>query len=240
MGAERAQILSLPGRLHSFTMNLLSLLACVSLALVSTAAQKPVPCVVPPLLNGQYAMSLSNGVMGQGAISYDAFGKRFRVKSMGMAGNETFAVDQLMLFNKKVYYEVDWSKFSCKKKPLDATFNPMQVPEDAQLMGQVVIGSSSSWGMGVLVNTWYGSLPQNGQYMAVYTDKGCIPTSIMSFSPATGWNTISTFNWVLGNTNPMDFHPPAICNQAQLEETEEPDTFFAAMSRLSEQTKREL
>merc|ERR1712212_270074 len=224
---------------NSFTMNLLSLLACVSLALVSTAAQKPKPCVVPPLMNGQYSMSLSNGVMAQGLISYDALGKRIRVRSQGMVGNETFAVDQLMLFNQKVYYEIDWSKFSCKKKQLDATFNPMQVPEDASLTGQVVMGSSSGFGMGVLVNTWTGTLPQNGGYMAVYTDVGCIPTSIMSFSPESGWNTISTVNWVLGNTNPMDFHPSGICHKAQLEEAEKPDTFFAAMSRLSEQTKRE-
>lgn len=64
---------------------------------------------------------------------------------------------------QKVYYEIDWSKMSCKKKPLDTTFIPMQVPFDAQMTGQVFLGSSSSWGMGVLVNNWYGELPNNGE-----------------------------------------------------------------------------
>lgn len=64
---------------------------------------------------------------------------------------------------QKVYYEINWSKFSCKKKALDTKFNPMQVPSDAQLMGQVFAGSSSSWGMGVLVNSWQGQLPNNGE-----------------------------------------------------------------------------
>lgn len=39
----------------------------------------------------------------------------------------------------------------------------MQVPDDANLMAQIFLGSSSSWGMGVLVNTWSGDLPGNGE-----------------------------------------------------------------------------
>lgn len=46
---------------------------------------------------------------------------------------------------------------------LDSSFIPMQVPPDAKLMGQVFMGSSSAWGMGVLINTWYGSLSENGK-----------------------------------------------------------------------------
>lgn len=62
-----------------------------------------------------------------------------------------------------MYYEIDWSKLSCKKKRLDTSFVPMHVPKDAKLMGQIILGSSSSWGMGVLVNNWYGDLPNNGK-----------------------------------------------------------------------------
>lgn len=69
----------------------------------------------------------------------------------------------LSLSFQKIYYEVDWQKFTCKKMPLDASFVPIQVPPDANLMGQVVMGSSSSWGMGILINTWYGRLPENGK-----------------------------------------------------------------------------
>lgn len=64
---------------------------------------------------------------------------------------------------QKVYYEIDWRKFSCTKKALDASFIPMQVPADAKLLNQVFIGSSSGWGMGLLVNNWYGPLPNNGK-----------------------------------------------------------------------------
>lgn len=38
--------------------------------------------------------------MSTGTISYDAFGKRIRVRNFGFIGNETFSVDQLMLFNQ--------------------------------------------------------------------------------------------------------------------------------------------
>lgn len=64
---------------------------------------------------------------------------------------------------QKVYYEIDWSNMSCSKKALDTSFMPMQVPSDAKLISHLFLGSSSSWGMGVLVNTWYGELPQNGK-----------------------------------------------------------------------------
>lgn len=52
---------------------------------------------------------------------------------------------------------------SCKKLPLDSTFIPMQVPPDAKLVGQAFLGSSSSWGSSLLVNTWQGALAQNGK-----------------------------------------------------------------------------
>lgn len=43
---------------------------------------------------------MSTTVMSTGAISYDAFGKRMRVRNYWVAGNQTVAVDQLMLFNQ--------------------------------------------------------------------------------------------------------------------------------------------
>ncbi|XP_071381156.1 ependymin-like [Centroberyx affinis] len=221
-------------------MNFLSLLACLSLALVAAAAQKPKPCVTPPLMSGGFSLMAADGlVMSTGKMHYDAFGQRMRVRNYGMAGNETFAMDQLMLFKQKVYYEIDWSKFSCKKRKLDATFVPMQVPADAQLMGQVVMGSLSSWGMGVTVNTWTGVLPLNGMYMSVFTEVGCIPLTSMAYTPESGWTTISTFNWVLGNTDPMEFIPPFLCDKSKLEETEKAETFFTALESLAKQTKRE-
>ncbi|XP_063324419.1 ependymin-2-like [Pelmatolapia mariae] len=93
-----------------------------------------------------------------------------RLRSIGVTAGQTFIVDQVMLFNEKVYYEIDWSKESCKKFPLNTEFISMQVPANAELMGQSVLGSSSSWGMGVLTNTWYGKLLENGHYTTAFTE----------------------------------------------------------------------
>lgn len=220
-------------------MNFISVLSCVSLVLAVAVAQEPKPCVSPPLMSGGFTLLDANGLYtSTGKISYDALGQRIRVRSFGLGANQT-SMDQLMLFNKKVYYEINWSKYSCKKKALDTTFPPMQVPHDAKLMGQVFMGSSSSWGMGVLVNNWYGQLPGNGMYSAVFSEIGCIPMTISQYTPATGWATISTFNWILGNTDPMDYIPPFFCGKSKLEETETPDTFFTAVQSLIKQTKEE-
>lgn len=37
-------------------------------------------------------------------------------------------------------------------------FHPLAIPQNASLLAQVVLGSSSGPGQGVLVNTWAGEL----------------------------------------------------------------------------------
>ncbi|KAG7275338.1 hypothetical protein CRUP_035965 [Coryphaenoides rupestris] len=79
-------------------------------------------------------------------------------------------------------------------------------------------------------------------YSSVFTEIGCIPMTITSHTKEGGWTTLSTFNWVLGNTDPMDYVPPSICAQAQLEPlaaTEKADSFFTVLKSLSKQTKVE-
>ncbi|XP_035022997.2 ependymin [Hippoglossus stenolepis] len=221
-------------------MNFLSVLSCLGLLLAAAVAQDPKPCFSPPLMSGGFSVMSGNGnFMTTGTISFDAYGQRMRVRNYVMNGNQTYGVDQLMLFNQKIYYEIDWSKMSCKKMMLDDAFIPMHVPSDAKLMGQVFLGSSSSWGMGVLVNSWYGSLPNHGQYSTVFTEIGCIPMVYNAYTPASGWIIISTFNWVVGNTNPQDYVPPFICARAKLEETETPHTIFTALESLAMKTKKE-
>ncbi|XP_068583107.1 ependymin-like [Cebidichthys violaceus] len=221
-------------------MNFISVLSCLSLALTAAVAQAPKPCGAPELMSGGFSLMDANGVyMSTGTVSYDAIGQRMRVRNYQLVGNQTSSMDNLMVFNQKVYYEIDWSKLSCKKKALDTTFHPMRVPSDAKLMGQVFMGSSSFWGMGALVNTWYGELPQNGYYSSVFTEIGCIPLTLTSYTPASGWVTVSTFNWVLGNTNPMDYNPPFFCAKSKLEETETTETFFAVLQSLAKKTKEE-
>ncbi|XP_061736459.1 ependymin-like [Nerophis ophidion] len=219
-------------------MNIISALSVFGLLLAGASAQKPEPCVSPPLMTGGVSLMTPSGLYtSSGTISYDAFGQKIRVRNFGFAGNETFAIDQLMLFNKKVYYEINWKDFTCRKKRLNTDFIPMQVPDNAVMLGQVVLGSSSSWGMGVLVNNWHGLLPNNGYYMSVFTDIGCIPMTFTSYTPSSGWTMVSTYNWVLGLTNPMDFFPPAICGKSELEESETADTMFTALESLARKTK---
>uniref|UniRef100_A0A3Q3XBZ2 Ependymin-like 1 n=1 Tax=Mola mola TaxID=94237 RepID=A0A3Q3XBZ2_MOLML len=172
-------------------MNFISVLSCLSLLLAAAAAQAPKPCGEDKRLVYKLCMAADGHIMSSGKISYDAFGQRMRVRNFGVVGNETFAMDQIMLtLMYNVYYEIDWSKFSCKKKPLDSSFILMQVPKDAKLMGQVFLGSSSSWGMGVLVNTWGGELPNNATYSAVFTEVGCVPMTLSAYVPSYGWTMI--------------------------------------------------
>lgn len=58
-----------------------------------------------------------------------------------------------------VMYEFSYLNRTCIKKPLDIDFQPLRVPENASLIGQAVLGASSGFGQGVLVNSWTGELP---------------------------------------------------------------------------------
>ncbi|XP_036950922.1 ependymin-like [Acanthopagrus latus] len=220
-------------------MNFIGVLSGLSLLLAAAVAQDPKPCVSPALMSGGITVMTGDGQISDiGTVSYDSFGQRMRVRNYRISGNETFAVDWLMLYSQEVYYEINWSRFYCKKKQLSNSFVPMHVPSDAKLMGQVFMGSSSSWGMGVLVNTWYGALPPNGFYSTVFSEIGCIPMTYTAYTPASGWITISTYNWVLGNSNPMDYIPPSFCDKAKLEETGTPDNVFTILESLAKKTKK--
>ena len=58
---------------------------------------------------------------------------------------------------------IDKKNRNCTKRALKGDFQPMQVPQDAQLLGQAVLGSSSGPGEGLLVNTWVGNSPETGR-----------------------------------------------------------------------------
>ncbi|XP_028305073.1 ependymin-like [Gouania willdenowi] len=219
-------------------MNFISVLSCFGLLLAAATAQLPKPCVTPPLMTGDMSVFSNGSYMTTGSLTYDAYGQKIRTTSFGSMGNQSFVVDQLMLFREKVYYEIDWQTFTCQKKPLDASFVPMHVPEDAEMMGQYILGSSSSWGMGLLVNNWYGNLPGNATYITTFTDIGCIPLTTSVFGPDTEMIFVSTFNWVIGISDPSDLSPPSFCSKAQVEQSATPDNFFTALASLAMKAQR--
>lgn len=55
-------------------------------------------------------------------------------------------------------YEFSYRERKCVKRLLNTDFQPMSVPRNASLMGQAVLGASSGFGQGVLINSWAGEL----------------------------------------------------------------------------------
>lgn len=69
-----------------------------------------------------------------------------------------------------VMYVIDRENQTCIKKELNSTFHPMEIPENATLLGQVILGSFSAPGEGLLVNSWSGDVPeQDGTHMRTHT-----------------------------------------------------------------------
>lgn len=61
---------------------------------------------------------------------------------------------------QRVMYKIDHQNRTCKKKIIKADFHPMEIPQNSTLLGQVILGSSSGPGQGLLVNSWYGELKE--------------------------------------------------------------------------------
>lgn len=62
------------------------------------------------------------------------------------------------MFYQGVIYKINHHNRTCKKEKLRADFHPMEVPKNATLLGQVILGGSSGPGEGLLVNSWYGEM----------------------------------------------------------------------------------
>ncbi|XP_008325599.1 ependymin-like isoform X2 [Cynoglossus semilaevis] len=207
--------------------NMKQLAAVLVCLLAACLADKPQPCTSPPLLTGAFTVSTQNEELWQYAqFIYDALGQKIRMKDLGTYDNQSFTHDVLLLFREGVMYEINDLNRTCKKLPLKADFHPLAIPKDAVLLGQVVIGSSSGPGQGLLVNTWTGDI--GGTYMMTVTEFGCIPVTTVQHTNKFGWIMTSFFNNIIGITDPSKLNPPDFCPDAMTEDvTREPADFWS-------------
>nr|XP_020481451.1 ependymin-like [Labrus bergylta] len=211
-------------------MKIFVALACL---LAGCLAQRPHPCESPPLLSGALTASTQNEKLWVYAkYLYDALGQRMRLFEFGNLDNQTFTYDFLLLYKEHVMYEINHHNRTCKKIPLKVDFQPLGISKDASLLGQVIVGSSSGPGQGLLVNTWIGDLPnKEGKYMSTVTEFGCIPVSVAFQTKQYGWMVFSYFNNIIGISDPGLLNPPSFCPGADASTDEEPIGFFSLFHR---------
>ncbi|KAG7497213.1 ependymin-like [Solea senegalensis] len=205
------------------------LVLCVFLSL-GCLAQRPQPCTSPSLLTGNLAVSTTDEkLLVYAKFTYDAVREHIRLTEFGYHNNKTFHLDLLFLFKQAVVYHIDDKTHTCIKFHLDTKFHPLAIPQNASLLAQVVLGSSSGPGQGVLVNSWVGGLMilgEQAKYLSTFTEFGCIPVSNMLHTNTSGWQVTSFFNIVIGLADPQRLIPPHFCEDARLED-KDPVTFFS-------------
>ncbi|XP_029310805.1 ependymin-2-like [Cottoperca gobio] len=208
------------------------ILLILSCLLAGCLAQKPHPCSSPPLLTGALSISTQKeNLWIYGKYLYDALGERVRVMELGTYENKSFTYDALMLYREGTVYEIYKHNRTCNKKPLKRDFHPMEIPKDASLLGQVILGSSSGPGQGLLVNTWTGDMPDKaGKFLSTVTEFGCIPVTSMVHTDLFGWMMINYFDNVIGILEPGLLNPPDFCLDAEMKANkEEPENFFSLL-----------
>ncbi|XP_070710714.1 ependymin-1-like [Pempheris klunzingeri] len=207
-------------------MRLLAVLTCF---LAGCLAEKPHPCSSPSLLSGALTVSTQNEKLWvYGQYLYDALEQRTRLTELGTYENKTLTYDVLLLYREAAMYEINMHDRTCKKRPLTTEFQPMEVPKDASLLGQAVLGTSSEPAGGLLVNTWTGDLPNaGGKFMATVTEFGCIPVSTAYHTGQYGWVLTSLFNNIIGITDPSKLNPPDFCPDAEAPTEGEPANFLS-------------
>ncbi|KAM8900632.1 ependymin-like [Spinachia spinachia] len=206
-------------------------LVVLTCLLAGCLAQKPHPCSSPSLLTGGLSVSTQNEKLWTYArYLYDDLGQRVRIMELGSYENKSFTYDALLLYREGSMYEINKHDHTCKKKPLKTDFHPLAIPKDASLLGQVVLGSSSGPGQGLLVNTWMGDLPgKAGKFISTVTEFGCVPISTAYHTEEFGWVVISFFNNVLGISEPDQLNPPDFCLDGEKRAGEEEQTDFLSL-----------
>lgn len=72
----------------------------------------------------------------------------------------SFLCTFVLVLPQGVYYEIYRHNKTCTKAPLKRTWFPLGIPKDAHFLTEVVVGTSSAPGEGLLVNNWIGQLPE--------------------------------------------------------------------------------
>ncbi|CAM4669441.1 unnamed protein product [Leuciscus chuanchicus] len=191
---------------------------CLSLIL-SICAQKPEPCKSPPLLEGALTAFIpGHHLRVFEKFSYDAYGQNVRVLASGKDGNETFFVDRLLLFREGVNYEIHYRNQTCIKTALKVPFRHIGVPHDAHFLTQMVLGSSSILGQGLLVNNWNGTAQETKEnYLLTFTAFGCVPLYTIDFTQKGELSVMTSFfDLVEGIEDPNVFIPPSFCDSVEV------------------------
>ncbi|KAI7796327.1 ependymin [Triplophysa rosa] len=209
------------------------ILVCLILILGS-CAQKPHPCRAPPLLEGKLTVLVpGEKIRVYEKFYYDAIGQNVCVVAYGKEDNKTIFADRLLLFREGVKYDIHYHNQTCVKTALKEPFVPIEVPHDAHFLHQLVIGSSSRPGEGLLVNNWEGIVPQTKEhYFMSFTEFGCLPIYSIYFTEKMDVDIMTSFyDLVNGIEDPEVFIPPSFCDSVKpLEAKDDKVTnFFKAL-----------
>ncbi|XP_013875981.1 ependymin-2 [Austrofundulus limnaeus] len=208
-------------------MKVFLLVVCLA---VCGLAQRPQPCDSPPLLSGSLTViTQSESLVAFVNYTYDGIQERIRLQEFGLSGNETFLFDFLLLYKQRIMYQINNENQTCFKKRLGTSFYSLSVPKNASFQGHAVLGSSSFPGEGVQINTWEGEVHTKdgiAKYIKTVTQTGCIPITTLYLTPQDEWVVTSFYDNIVGIPNLQNFEPPKFCENAQLEEEEEPEYFY--------------
>uniref|UniRef100_A0A3Q3INM3 Ependymin-like 1 n=1 Tax=Monopterus albus TaxID=43700 RepID=A0A3Q3INM3_MONAL len=187
-------------------------------------ASKPQPCLNS--LTFFLQTTQNEKLLTTAQYLYDALGERIRIFEQGTYENKTFIRDVLLLYREGAMYDIFDNNRTCKKTPLKAAFQPLEVPKTASLLGQVILGSSSKPGGGLLVNSWWGELSEKaGKFLTTVTEFGCIPINSLYQTEDFGWTVINFFDNIIGISDPNLLNPPDFCSNADTEK--EPVDFLS-------------
>lgn len=215
-------------------MKILFVISVCLILILSSCAQKPHPCKAPPLLEGKLAVLVpGQKIRVYEKFYYDAIGQNVRVIAYGKEDNKTIFADRLLLFREGVKYDIHYHNQTCVKAALKEPFIPIEVPHDAHFLHQLVMGSSSRPGEGLLVNNWEGTVPQSKEYyFTSFTEFGCLPIYSTYFTEKMDVDIITSFyDLVNGIDDPEVFIPPSFCDSVELQEAKDDmvTNFFRAL-----------
>lgn len=97
--------------------------------------------------------------------------------------------------HQHVMYLIDSKNKTCQKQALTSQFHPMKIPCTSTLLGQVVLGSLSVPGEGLLVNSWAGE-DQGTHTKANLHPKWVLTLTLCVINMVKQYNSLILLYWI--------------------------------------------
>ena len=189
--------------------------AVLLLGAVAVMAQHERHCDAPAEFEAHaFQMDPKEKFFRRGHFAYDSREERTSLFEEVRNGTDDEYFHTIHLFRERVTFRFNLKTKVCTKQPLNMRFHRIEIPRDAQFVGDAIIGTNAFLNSGLATTHWFHeNKSETWSWYGVYTPReaGCVPISDEFHDEQVGRVNTNFFDVVLGIADPNIFVPDHSC-----------------------------